>query len=128
MLRAFEQMHKDFYDTVSQRTAKPFYIRNETGMDLHYWITGTTQRTKLNSGDELPLDVMTLEAAARPMGQRFQQHKIAQSVSIQFTEPHDDTPCPGNGKMVCNISFSQGMEQARQQRSEQQLEQRQRQQ
>ena len=55
MLRALSQWHKDFYDTAAaKRTAKPFYIRNETGMDFTFWITGTQMRWKLDSGSERP--------------------------------------------------------------------------
>ena len=109
MLRALSQWHKDFYDTAAaKRTAKPFYIRNETGMDFTFWITGTQMRWKLDSGSEKPLEFMALEAKARPLGQRYQQQNLTTTISIQFTDIDDATDAPGNGKSLCNLPFNQG--------------------
>jgi len=65
---ALEQWQADLYQTpqaLGRQASYPYYIRNDTGMALTYWITGTTRKHKVDSGAELPLDLMELEAERR---------------------------------------------------------------
>eukprot|EP01094_Clydonella_sp_ATCC50884_P020473 TRINITY_DN4260_c0_g2_i1.p1 TRINITY_DN4260_c0_g2~~TRINITY_DN4260_c0_g2_i1.p1 ORF type:complete len:3475 (-),score=1195.12 TRINITY_DN4260_c0_g2_i1:66-10490(-) len=66
MLRAMEVWRVDFYDEAkTSRASHPFYIRNLSGMDCFYWLTGTSQKRALIHGAEEPLEILEQESAIR---------------------------------------------------------------
>ena len=73
LLNNLEQWQLDYYDQVSAKRTilHPFYIINQTGIPLTYWITGTQKRITIENGVELPLDISEINTNRDQIDQEF---------------------------------------------------------
>ena len=84
LLNSLEQMQADFYDKIQKRDKfSPFRIRNDTGIPITYWITGSDNKRHVDPGIELSMDLMEFEADQRNQISKKSTEKNLLSVQLE---------------------------------------------